>query len=172
MKSLSIWTVAAMAVFGACGQTSPAPARSEADNGILRVNWEQFLAKHDLVWDNLPEKWYQAPFVGNGMLGMLVYGEGPQTLHIDVGRGDVEDHRKADQWHDHPRLRIGYFTLDTVGTMQKGQTRLDLWNAEARGTVETSSGKIQWRALTHSDQMVMIFEVTASQGEQGAKLTW
>jgi alpha-L-fucosidase 2 len=173
MKGISIWTATTMAVFGAYGQTFQATAGSEADNVILRVNWEQFLAKHDLVWDNIPEKWYQSPFVGNGMLGMLVYKDGPQALHIDVGRGDVEDHRKADmQWHNHARLRIGYFTLDTVGTIQTGQTRLDLWNAEARGTVETSSGKIQWRALTHSDQMVMIFEVTASQGEQGAKFTW
>jgi alpha-L-fucosidase 2 len=175
MMQLSIWTATAtaMAVFGAYGQTSQATAKRKADNGILMVNWAQFLEKHDLVWNDIPEKWYQAPFVGNGMLGMLVYKDGPQALHIDVGRGDVEDHRKADiPWHNHPRLRIGYFTLDTVGAIQTGQMRLDLWNAEARGTVETSSGQIQWRALTHSDQMVMIFEVTATPGEQGAKFTW
>jgi alpha-L-fucosidase 2 len=173
MKGLLIWMAMTMAlVFDVYGQFAPVAARDEADDGILKVNWEKFLAKHDLVWDNLPEKWYQAPFTGNGMLGMLVYKDGPQTVRIDVGRGDVEDHRTGDQWHDHPRLRIGYFTLDTLGAIRAGQTRLDLWNAEARGTVETSSGKIQWRALTHSDQMVMIFEVTATQGEQGAKFTW
>lgn len=140
---------------------------------MLNVNWEQFLGRHDLVWDEMPAKWYDSAFTGNGMLGMIIYKDGAQSIRIDVGRGDVEDTRKmVDAWHSRPRLRIGYFTLDTVGEIKDSQARLDLWNAEARGSVETTMGKIEWRALTHGIEMLNIFEIKATGEEDGAKFTW
>ena len=91
-------------------------ACATADTVTDRINWPEFLARHDLVWERAPSNWFEAPFLGNGTLGTMVYQTGPQTVRLEVGRGDVYDHRKADgAWHNRCRLPIGHFTIETIG---------------------------------------------------------
>lgn len=49
------------------------------------VQWEAFLANHDMVWDTMPRAWYEGPFLGNGMLGAMLYQDGPtQMLRMEL----------------------------------------------------------------------------------------
>ena len=38
------------------------------------VNWDLFLARHDLLWDTVPTMWGESPFLGNGRLALSVRG--------------------------------------------------------------------------------------------------
>ena len=38
---------------------------------------------------------------------------------------------------------------------------LDLWNAEARGRIETASGSVDWRAVVVAEDMLLVVETTA-----------
>ena len=52
----------------------------------LEVDWEQFMRKQDLVWDVLPEYWYESAYMGNGMLGWMIYKEpGENYLRFETG---------------------------------------------------------------------------------------
>lgn len=72
----------------------------------VNVDWKDFLSKQDMIWKftasdegSLVKKWYDAPFAGNGNLGIMTFFEnyeGKQTLRINVGRADVWDHRMND----------------------------------------------------------------------------
>ena len=42
--------------------------------------------------------------------------------------------------YDRPRLPVGQFTLTTKGTIFEGSMRLDLYNGQVRGSVQTSQG--------------------------------
>ena len=88
----------------------------------LNLNWEKFLSRHDLVWDTLPKQWYQAPFLGNGMLGAMVMQSNKNTIRWEIGRGDVQDHRPARKkfGYDTCRLPVGNFELITVGKIKGG----------------------------------------------------
>jgi hypothetical protein len=44
--------------------------------------------------------------------------------------------------------------------------RLDLWNAEASGTLTTDRGALAWKSFTHADKLVQVIEVQATGGEQ------
>jgi hypothetical protein len=66
------------------------------------------------------------------------------------------------------RIPIGDLVLQPAGKILNGEMRLDLWNAEARGSFKTDKGEIRFRAFTHSDQMVNVFEVTMAGGEKPA----
>jgi hypothetical protein len=135
------------------------------------VDFERFLARHDLVWERTPTNWFAAPFLGNGTMGAMLYRTGTNTVRIDIGRGDAYDHRKGGgAWHQRCRLPIGHFTLDTVGAIQLFNGRLDLWNAEFNGQVATDRGALRLRAFVHATRMVMVCEVEASGGESGARL--
>ncbi len=116
------------------------------------VDWEKFLAQQDLVWNSAPTNWESGAFIGNGLLGAMIYSGGTNALQWDVGRSDVTD--KGD------RVAIGRFVLVPPENPTGGTVRLDLWNAEARGVLKTPNAEIQWRSFTHAKDLVNVIELT------------
>jgi len=132
-----------------------------------RVDWPAFLARHDLVFETLPTQFDYGAFLGNGLLGTMIYRDGNNRLRFEMGRADVTEHRR-----DNNRLPIGGLVLETAGKIQDGTMRLDLWNAEVRGTVTTEKGRIQFRAFVHADVMALLLDLETSNGEKDARFVW
>lgn len=126
------------------------PIRAATAQEESAVDWSQFLARHDLVWNQLPTNWESGAFIGNGLLGAMIYSSGTNALQWDVGRSDVTD--KGD------RVAIGRFVLNHGGEVTGGSMRLDLWNAEARGELKLRDGAIEWRSFTHARDLVNAIE--------------
>lgn len=135
-------------------------------NSIVKdqVNWELFLARHDLTWESLPEEWHHGAFLGNGLMGAVIYKEDDRKIRWDVGRSDVTSHRR-----DNCRLPIGQFYLETVGKIQSGIMHQDLWNAEITATVKTDRGELKIRSLTPSDETVITVNVEATGDEKNCR---
>jgi hypothetical protein len=129
----------------------------------VEVNWPQFIGRHDLIWDALPDNFDYGAFLGNGMLGSTIYQDGPKRLRWEMGRSDVTEHRR-----DNARLPIGGLVLTTAGNIKESTMRMDLWNAEVRGTVSTDKGGITFRSFIHTHEMVMITDLQCDNGEKGA----
>ncbi|HEY3033968.1 MAG TPA: Tat pathway signal sequence domain protein, partial [Streptosporangiaceae bacterium] len=147
------------------GGVRPFPLRNQ-----MRTDraWEDFLAGQDLVWKRMPRTWYEGPFLGNGHLACGVYKEpGANALRIKVDHGEVQDHRPAfgNEWGV-ARLPVGHLTLEPVGTITAVDLRLDLWNAELRGTITTDRGRLTLRALVQNDRTMLLATVTPSPGER------
>ncbi|MCE5327326.1 MAG: hypothetical protein LLG01_13040 [Planctomycetaceae bacterium] len=138
------------------------------------VDWSAFLARHDLIWTKTPHAWWEAPFLGNGLLGVMIrQAGGGNELQFDVGRADAYDHRPGGAaWLRRCRLPIGHFVLRTAGTIEGFQGRLDLWNAEFTGTVTTSAGVIGLRSFVHADRMLMLAEIAPDDGERSCRIEW
>lgn len=90
------------------------------------------MSRQDMIWDRLPQTWYEAPFMGNGSLGTYICKEPKlNAIRVEVGNSMVHDHRKNDiSIYGRSRLLIGYFLLHPAGEIISGSMRLDLWNAE------------------------------------------
>lgn len=56
--------------------TAAAKAREPAVK--VDVDWKEFLGRQDMVWEQLPRLWNEGTFLGNGQLGLMLYG----TLEI------------------------------------------------------------------------------------------
>jgi hypothetical protein len=150
------------------------------------INWPVFMARHDLVWEQLPRQWNEGAFVGNGQLGMMLYASlSDNRIDFHLGRADVTDHRKAPDrktsmgadganvMFDFPRLDIGRMVLRPVGKILAGTMRQDLWNAEITATIETDRGELSLRALTPHDRMVHIIDVASTEKDStGAPAPW
>lgn len=138
-------------------------------------DWQRFLARQDPIWERLPRNWWEAPFLGNGMLGTTIRQDGAKSMRWDIDRCDVQEHRPVSDggalWA-RTRLPIGYFSLVTVGTIVSGTMRLDLWNAEATGEIVTDRGSIKFRSFVHSGDMVILTAVSRSGGEGEACFEW
>jgi len=48
------------------------------------IDWSAFLGRHDLIWARMPQRWLDAPFLGNGMMGTMVRQTGDRTVRWDV----------------------------------------------------------------------------------------
>ncbi|WP_329333886.1 Tat pathway signal sequence domain protein [Streptomyces sp. NBC_01352] len=131
--------------------------------------WAGFLRGQDLQWARLPTLWYEGPFLGDGLLGSMIYQE-PDThrIRLTVQHGRVQDHRPqfGSGWGT-CRLPVGRLTLEPTGTITAVDWRLSLWNAELTGTVTTTAGTLTLAALIHDE--VLAVRVTADGGEQ---VTW
>lgn len=128
--------------------STPSAPVAQATNA---VDWEKFLAKQDLVWDTLPTTWESGAFIGNGLLGAMIYSGGTNGLQWDVGRSDVTD--KGD------RVAIGRFVLIPGSAVTNATMRLDLWNAEANGKLKMQAGQLEWHSLTHAKDLVNVTEL-------------
>ena len=59
-----------------------------------RINWPQFMQRNDMVFDTLTTHWEEGAFMGNGLLGAMVFMKDSNALRFEIGRTDVVDHRK------------------------------------------------------------------------------
>ncbi|MCC6123450.1 MAG: alpha-L-fucosidase [Pirellulales bacterium] len=131
---------------------------------VDRVDWEQLLSRHDLVWDQIPDRWEAGAFQGNGQLGAMIFAaKDRKAFDWQIGRSDVAFNTF--------RIPIGDLNLKPAGKIQSGTARLDLWNAEARGTLKTDKGEIQYRSLTHSELLVQVIEIAAT-GQEAVTWEW
>ena len=95
------------------------------------IDWPQFMSQQDMIWEKLPEYWYDSAFLGNGKLGLMIYKEpGKNYLRLETGNCDVHDHRTKRDVFGIPRLLTGHFALHPKGKIINGTMHLDLWNAE------------------------------------------
>ncbi|MBP0903833.1 glycoside hydrolase family 95-like protein [Mariniflexile gromovii] len=159
------------------------PTWCQAKSDIV---WPDFMAQHDLVWEEIPLQWAEGAFVGNGQLGMMLYAKMDENrFNFHVGRQDVTDHRQAPNKKtsmgvkgtnlmDFSRLDIGKMTLHPAGKIQSANIRQDLYNAEIRGTIITDLGEITFRAFTPYDKMVQVIEATSTEKKDGeyVPFTW
>jgi len=125
------------------------------------------------------KEWWEAPFVGNGEMGMMVRLGGERMVRFDVGNNRVHDRRTEDLWQgkvpdsievqNRGRLPIGRFELTTQGKIDpaKSTARIDLWNGEARGTIVTDAGSVSWRIYIHAIMGTGLIEVKGEGGEPG-----
>ncbi|GDY58837.1 hypothetical protein SVIO_094600 [Streptomyces violaceusniger] len=121
-----------------------------------------------MVWQKMPQTWYEGPFLGNALLGSGIYAEpgGANAVRFNVQHSEVQDHRpEFGSLFGLARLPIGYFTLEPVGAITAVDWRLRLRDAELTGTIATDKGTLTLRALVHNSRSVMAIEVTPTSGE-------
>ena len=151
----------------------PVGAKAE---GLVKseIDWPVFMARHDMIWRRLPESWREAAWLGNGHLGTLIWREGDR-IRIQVFRSDVQDfrsYRVGYSGYSQPRLQIGSFYFKPKGRITGGHGRLDVYNAEFSGTIETDRGRLRIRHLVQSSAPAILTEISAEGGESDPAWEW
>lgn len=141
----------------------------------LNVDWPKYLSKHDLVWDEFPKDYFAGAFVGNGLLGTILFKDelDSNTLRFEIGRTDVYDHRTASpSAYETSRLPIGQLLLKPLGTVKHVKLRNDLWNAEIRGELTTTEGTISFRCFVPSVEELIVVTMKTTGKEAQAKFSF
>jgi alpha-L-fucosidase 2 len=158
--------------------TADAEEAAEATTDLLHnrmrtdQEWADFLSRQDLLWRRMPRSWYEGPFLGNGFLATQVYREpGANALRFTIDHSEVQDHRPefGNEWGV-ARLPVGRLLLTPVGQITGVDLRLDLWNAELRGTVVTDRGELSIRVFIHAEKSLLLLDVRPTSGERDFSL--
>ncbi len=127
------------------------------------IDWDAFLSRHDMIWNKLPSKWWEAPFLGNGMLGLQVRKTAPNLIRLDVGRGDVQLHGD-----EVARIPIGHFEIRTKTGIKKGALRLHLRDAVLTGWIQCEADgttalppPIMIRMFVHAERDLIAAELSS-----------
>jgi hypothetical protein len=140
----------------------------------VQIDWQDFLARHDMLWTKLPSNWREAPWTGNGMIGSMAWVEG-DALRVQVFRGDVQAHRPMTQGTSaftRGRLQIGSFYLKPSAAPIGCDLRKSLYDAEVRGSIATYKGELKIRQFTHSEDMVIVTELESAAGAAPVSVSW
>lgn len=135
--------------------------------GGQSIDWEKFLNRSDPVWIALPQRFDHGAFAGNGTLGLTIFQEGPTAMRFAMGRNDVTSHA-----HDNTRLLMGGLRLTTRAKITGGELRIDLWNAEIRGTLKTEGGTVTFRTLVHATRPLVVVDYSTSGDETACSWSW
>jgi alpha-L-fucosidase 2 len=139
--------------------------------GAARAVHRDIVDDAGMVWKRMPKNWQEGPFLANGFLGVQFYaGAQPNSLKVMISHSQVQDQRG--QWEaaiGYSRLPIGYLNLTFAGAITAVDWRLDLYNAELKGTITTAAGSLSLRAIVHTGQSLMAVEIEPTEGERGFK---
>ncbi len=145
------------------------------DKGRVRldVSWEKMMQRQDMIWDTLTPSIYDAPVLGNPLMGVIVHspdqkhkGMDNHVILFDLNRSDVVDTCSLTPGaHFFSRLMLGQFALHTRGKIQSINLRFDIWNAELKGKIVTDSGSLNLRAFVHSSLPLLVTEANFTGAE-------
>ncbi len=131
---------------------------------------ERFMKNQDLIWKKLPLAWDEGAFLGNGILGTLVYfDKSENALYMEVCNGLVCDKRGNEigmAEYDRPRLPIGHFLVRPKGKIISCNLRLDLYNATLKGYFKTSVGRVDITSFVHTEEMVIYLKAEGKGKEE------
>lgn len=145
--------------------------RANAQSAQIDFDWSSVLARHDMVWERLPQKWKESPFVGNGEQGSMIYQWRDNVLKWSIGCSAAHDHRPHAQDDlaeknvpvlNRGRHFIGHLELRCKNKILGGTSRLNLWDAEVTGTLDTGS-VFNWRTLAHANEPVTFIEIVGAE---------
>ena len=127
------------------------------------ADWPAFLGRHDFRWQTLPARWEESAFIGNGNLGATIRLQ-DQKLSWEINRTDL--------YVQGERIPAGRLSLETAGAVTGGDMRVDLWNAEAAGTLTTDRGEVRWRSIALREPGLILIEVAGKGGEPAPSIAW
>lgn len=140
-----------------------------------QINWQSFASRHDMKWSKKSCSWDSGAFLGNGLLGIMIYSAEDKTrrntLRCVVGRTDVEVGASG-RPQVSTRVPLGELDLELEGWISDGTSmELDLYQAEFRATLMTTKGRARVRSLVHSVDPVVFLEIETAEGER-AEFHW
>ncbi len=143
------------------------PLTVSAQISTKDIDWRGFMSRHDLVWDSLTPDYYNGAILGNGMLGTNIYTASKgNSIRWDVGRSDVTESREGTNiLYDKARLPIGWFSMTTAGNIVASDMRLNIYDAEAKGSLKTDKGEISFTTRVDANHDVIVIETSSHGGE-------
>ena len=112
-----------------------------------------------LNWDKLPTHWGEGAFLGNGLLGVIIYSNDSHSLTWELGRTDIYDkqiYNPVDT--DRSRVPLGRYVMQIPGKIQSFEMIQDIQQATVKGTIITDAEVINFSSYIHAVEPIIVIE--------------
>jgi alpha-L-fucosidase 2 len=138
------------------------------------INWPEFMAKQDLVWNNnVDSNFFHGAFIGDGIQGAMIM----QDSRNPNGLRMLMSHYKAIAHYSIPnyeycdsKVYAGNIIIAPVGKRTRQTMRMNLYDGETSGLITTDEGTVNWRAFGDRKNNVFVVVLKGENGETEAKL--
>lgn len=152
-----LMTASLLAVPSAWAASSQAPV----PDVTKKMDWPQVMSIASPSWNTLPVRPFEAPMVGNGMLGTyLVQNTTTTEPRFEMSREDLFDVRS----NFNARKTNGYFKLTFPSGKPEGNAVLDLWNARIKSEIGVGKEVLGVNVFADANSNVIVFELTPLSG--------
>lgn len=138
------------------------------------VNWPDFLSKQDLIWENnLDTNFFHGAFIGDGIQGAMIMkdSKNPNGIRMLLSHYKAISHYTIPNWeYTDSKVYAGNMIIAPVGKTSTQTMRMNLYDGETSGIINTDKGSINWRAFADRKNNVFIVVLKGDNEEVDAKL--
>ncbi|MGX1928973.1 glycosyl hydrolase family 95 catalytic domain-containing protein [Flagellimonas sp. 2504JD4-2] len=138
------------------------------------VNWEKFIAKQDLIWNNnVDSDFFNGAFIGDGVQGAMIMKDtiNPNGLRMLLAHYKAISHYTIPDFeYCDSKVYAGNIIITPAGTSINNDMRMNIFDGETNGIITTDKGTVNWRAFADRKHNVFIIELKGENGEVDAKV--
>ena len=134
--------------------TLPIYAQQQKQNKIKKSKLEKYLEQYDYHWNSIPTSRGNSAILGNGLLGATIWAGKNDIIHWNLGRSDVYTTSPGIK----SRIPIGKFVLKLRGKTINSTMHFSIYNAQAKGSIETNFGTFKWLSIIPYNGMTCFIE--------------
>jgi len=114
------------------------------DRCEVKVDWQKFLKRHDMIWNRIPSQWYEAPFLGN-----LLWACHNYWLHC---RYSMDERRTEKKFYPLLQRCVNYYlhflTKDKIGRLHIPKTMSPEYTFERDPDTNYDLALLKWGLQT------------------------
>jgi hypothetical protein len=138
------------------------------------INWPEFVAKHDLNWNNtVDSNFFHGAFIGDGVQGAMIMQDpkNPNGIRMLMAHYKAISHTSIPNFeYCVPKVYAGNIVITPRGKKTYQTMRMNLYDGEVSGVITTDSGMINWRVFAERNNKVFVVILKGNQSETDAKL--
>ncbi len=143
---------------------------------LLDADIKKIYDKSDLIFENLPytsdhyTNWGNGAFIGNGMIGAMIYKKTGDGITFELGRNDIEAHNHLGgiDW-TFPRVPIGDIKLTFPGAYEN--LRMGLYRAVTEGVMYDDSTEYLFEAFCDAVRDILVIKTQRIKGDKELPLS-
>ncbi len=138
------------------------------------INWKEFLANQDLVWNNnVDSNFFHGAFIGDGIQGAMIMqdAKNPNGLRMLLGHYKALSNNTIPNFeYINSKVYAGNIVIAPAGKRTTQTMRTNIYDGEASGVITTDKGSITWRSFGDRKNNVLITVLKGEAGEINATL--
>jgi hypothetical protein len=124
---------------------------------IASTKKKSYISNFDLTWNQIPTKWEEGAFLGNGRLGVTVWADSPNALRFNIGDSRI--------YNKSSRTPIGKFVFETNDTIADFKMHQSLEKAEVTGSFNTTKGEIKFSSFIDATQDIVRIRINTNHND-------
>jgi len=125
---------------------------------------KDLLKDNEMHWKTVDDNFFNGAFIGDGIQGAMIMSDSDaKSIRMLLGRYDViEDSIIEEFEYCQPRLYVASIIIQPQAEAISREMKLNLWDGEASGVINTGAEILNWSALAEREHGVFVVSLRSN----------